>query len=111
MLIEMLIAASCVSGPYKEACSKAMEASAKQTGIYQNVGKAEDMTQQKALNTVTNTTGEAPVAVVGFAAKTYRDKAITYKLRPRKFLPVDAITTQVGVQNGGQGSLNLEWRF
>ena len=111
MLIEMLIAASCVSGPYKEACSKAMEASTKQTGIYQNVIKAEEYTEKKALTTVTDTTGEAPVAVIGFAVKTYRDKAITYKIKPKKYLPIDAITTQVGTQNGGTGSLNLEWRF
>lgn len=108
MLIEMLIAASCASGQYNQACSKAMEAGTKQTGIYQNVDKAESMGKQEALKTVTNVAGETPAAVVGVAAKSYHDKGVTYSFKPVDVLSIDRITTRVGK---GTGTLNFEWRF
>ena len=111
MLIESLIAAICVAGPYHDACAKAIEASSKQIGIYQGVEKVETETQKRTLKTVASFTGETPLMVVGAAAKVYREKAIVYTIRPKSFVPIDSITTKVGAQNGGNGSINFEWRF
>lgn len=112
MLIEMLIAAACANGGvYQEACKKAMEAGSKQSGVYQTAQKTEEYAGNKTLNTVTSVTGEAPVAVAAFGFKTYKDKAIVYKIKAKQYLPVDTITTKIGADQGGNGSVNLEWRF
>lgn len=104
MLIELLIAASCANGHYTEACSKAIEAGTKQTGVYQTAEKAEDLTKQGASKTV----GETPVAVAGIAAKSYKDKNVTYTFQPMNVLDMDRITTSVGK---GSGSVNFGWSF
>lgn len=111
MMLEMLIAASCTVGAYQQACQKAIEAGTKQTGFYQAVQKAEDAAQNKALTTATNTAGETPVMIAAIAAKTARDKAITYKFK-RKAVPFfDTITTKVGYDKGMTTTVGFEWRF
>lgn len=108
MLIEMLIALSCASGQYHEACSKAVEAGTKQTGVYQNTEKAEDLTKQQAVKTVTNVAGETPAAVIMVAARGYKDKGFTYTFKPANVLSIDRITTKV---EKGSGTINFGWSF
>lgn len=108
MLIELLIAVSCANGQYTEACSKALEAGTKQAGIYQTAEKAEDITKQEAVRTVTKVAGAAPAAVIGAAAQGYRGKGITYTFKPTNVFDMDRITTRV---EKGSGSLNFGWSF
>lgn len=111
MILELLIAASCSSqGIYQNACSKALEAGTKQYGFYQNVDQVEQYTSKTVYKTVTGVTGETPWVVTAVAVKAYRDKAISYGFNP-KVLSMDRITTKVGSQDGGNGSVNFEWRF
>jgi hypothetical protein len=97
------------SGNSHDACTKALDAGSKQTGIEQDVNKVEDTVSKKAdkkARELVGDTGMTVGAVVGGAGKAVADKAIV--LRFPVFLPSMFISTQVGVQ---KSLLGLEWKY
>jgi hypothetical protein len=107
----LIIAASCTgfSGNGHEACSKAMEAGGKQSGIIQNIDTAEKKVSKDAEQEVHYLLGDTTFDVVGggvFLAKTVREKSVQFNAPT--FGLCDKITSQIGVD---KYSLNLEWRF
>ena len=110
-LIDTLIVTSCVglSGVQQEACNKALTAGSKQSGIENNMNKAESKTL-KTLETnsrdyLGNTTVDV-IAGTAIVAKTVADKAATVKLP--NFGICNTIVLKV---NHEKSLLSLEWKY
>ena len=110
-ILEALISLSCagLSGNPHDACTKALQAGSKQSGVEQNVNNVENhysrLADQQARYFVGND-GMTAGAVVGGAGK-----AIIYKSATLKFpffMPSMFLTTQV---SSSKSMLGLEWRF
>lgn len=106
-----LIAGACLSfsGNGHEACSKAIEAGAKQSGFEQNVNKAEEIVTKEANGKAHYLLGDTGMEVVGggiFIAKTVRDKSIQFNLPTLGIC--DRISSHVSPDNYG---LQFVWRL
>lgn len=106
-----MIAAACMSfsGVEKEACTKAAEAGARQSGIEQSVKRAQDKVEDKAKEEAKDLIGKTGMDVVGgtvFLAKTISDKSVKFDI-PNMGI-ADKITSEVGTE---KYYLNLVWRF
>lgn len=109
--IAIAITSACLnlSGPAQQACDKALEAGAKQSGIEQNVDQIEKHIERDADQKGHYYLGDTGMEVVGstvFVAKTLIDKSL--KFNTPTFGLCDRITNQVGPD---KYSLQLEWRF
>lgn len=106
-----MITASCLSfsGNSHDACSKGMEASAKQSGVEQEVDVFQKDLEKKANRQAKDLLGDTGVQIVGgsiFVAKAVADKSIN--INTPTFGLCDRITNQVGVD---KYLLKLEWKF
>lgn len=111
MFMAWIIASMCSSNQSidQNACSHFLEASAKQTQIYQYSDKAEDYFKIKAKNETNALLGSKAEDIVGgtyFVYKSYKNKSIDIKL-PNMGL-CNTINTHVGQDNN---SLNFGWNF
>lgn len=109
--VALMITSACISfsGNGHEACSKAAEAGAKQSGFEQNVDLMEKNVTQKADKEARILIGTTTFDIVGgtvFIAKTVVDKSV--KLNVPTFGLCDKISTQVAPN---KYSLHLEWGF
>lgn len=109
--VATMIASACISfsGTGHDACTKAAEAGAKQSGFEQTVDSAEKKVTQKADAEAKDLLGEDTVSVVGstvFIAKTVVDKKVKVKLPT--FGLCSSASTEIGVD---KYSLKLEWGF
>ena len=110
-ILEALISLSCagLSGNPHDACTKALQAGSKQSGVEQNVNHVEDhyskLADQQARYLVGND-GMMAGAVIGGTGKAIIDKTATFKFPI--FMPSMCLTTQVGVS---KSMLGLEWKF
>lgn len=98
-----------LSGAQQQACEKAIEAGAKQSGIEQNVDRFQRKIEKNATDKATDIIGKPGVDVVGggvFVAKTIMDKSVRFNLPTLGIC--DRITNQIGVN---QYSTQLEWGF
>lgn len=109
--IGFLIAGACLSltGNVHEACSKAAEAGAKQTGIEQNLNNMEKGIERIADRKAVNLIGEKGMGIAGggiFIAKAVRDKSIILNL------PTLGICNKIITEVGSERSeLTLMWGF
>lgn len=110
-LISAMIVSSCVglTGSFKEACQKGIEAGAKQTGLEENVNKAEKRAEFLAHNQAVNLVGNTTIDIVGgtaFLYKTVTEKSI--KLDLPTFGLCDNASSQIGDKSY---YLNISWRL
>lgn len=112
-LMSLGIASLCMSvaapGQYNTACSKAVEAGTKQSGIYQLM----DKTEQNQLTTATKTGqdlfGDEVVEVIAAGAYSYRvynNKALRFKLPDMGI--ADSISNTI---TPNSYTLNFQWRL
>jgi len=110
MLMKLFIIQVClnVSGTYNSACKHAVEASAMQSHIQQDVIIYEKRTLNLLQKEVSSVTGKQFIATVGTLAKMYKDKSIQYKVirSPKGLMP----SLEARAQIGG-GAVNLGWRW
>lgn len=103
MMLEILFALSCKSTGNELACQKALEAGSKQSEVYQSLEKAEGI----AKTHVMQVTGERAWGVAFVGWKVYKDRAVTYTLKPKVL--VDDVKFKAGYDK--TGSVAFEWRF
>lgn len=102
--VAALIAGACMSfsGNGHDACTKAAEAGAKQSGFEQNIDQVEKDVTKKADKTVHLFLGDTAVDVLGggiFVAKTVRDKSLQLNLPTLGIC--DKISGEVGTERSG----------
>jgi hypothetical protein len=110
-LMSWAISLACANAysTHQDACSKAMEASAKSTGVYQGADGVEGYLTVKATNNVTDLLGKDVVDTVGgsgYVYRAYRAKSVNFKVPSMGI--ADKVTANV---NQGGGSLNFSWKF
>lgn len=109
--ITAIITSMCMglSGNGHDACYKAGEAGAKQSGIEQEVDTLQKHVERDADKTAHEYLGETTMSVAGggvFVVKTIVDKSL--KFNTPTFGLCDRITNEVGIN---KYSLHLEWGF
>lgn len=107
----LMITSACIgmSGNANEACMKALEAGSKQTGIEENINKAQKVVEKTAEKTANEVLGKKTMEIAGgtiFLAKTVADKSIQFNLPT--FGICDGITNQIGVD---RYSMQMFWRL
>lgn len=107
----MAISSACMSfqGSAHEACMKSFEAGSKQSGLEQNVNKAQQIIEKTVDKKAHYYLGDTTLLVVGqamFISKTVSDKYVKFDMPTMGIC--DRITNQVGL---GNYSTLLEWRF
>ena len=109
MLIEFFIAQICLGGPSMDrmACAKAMEATAIQYEVKQNVAIGEKKISKIVEKKVEEVTGKEVLAVTLFAARTFKEKQLSTRLvKEDGMLP--SVSTALGFA-GGQ--ITFGWTF
>jgi len=111
MFIATLFVLTCQDfrGADQEACRKAVEAGAIQSGFYQAAIQIQDYTTESAEKLVISVVGQETLAYPAMAVKMYADRAISYNFRPKHVLGLDRVETRVDFN--GTGSENLKWSF
>jgi hypothetical protein len=109
--ITVMITSACIglSGNGHDACTKAAEAGAIQSGLDQNVGAFQKQIEQDADKKAHEYFGQTGMQIAGgtvFIVKTVADKAVKADLP--NFGLCDKITSEVGIN---KYSLNLKWNF
>jgi hypothetical protein len=92
-----------------DACTKAFEASAKSSQLYNYSQKGEDYFTTYGKNMSYSVLGESSTMVIGgtaFLVKTYRTKNAEFKLPTLGVC--DSLSTKVGIDNY---SVNLKWNL
>jgi hypothetical protein len=109
MSVIIMTACMGVSGVGHDACTSALEAGSKQSGVAKDLDSYEDKVSRKADNEARSLVGETGMsvgAVVGGVGKAVVDKSATLKFP--LFLPSMYISTEIGVY---KSMLGLEWKF
>lgn len=106
-----IVTSACIglSGSAREACSKALEAGSKQSGIEQDVDTFQKNVEKQANNEAHEYFGDTGVEVLGsslFLLKTVIDKSVRFNAPT--FGLCDSVTNQVGPNDY---KLLLEWKF
>lgn len=109
MLLSSLFSLACQNATpnHMDACTKAFEASAKSSQLYNYSQKSEDYLTTYGKNMSYSILGESSTAAIGgtaFLVKTYRDKKATFKL-PNLGI-CDSVDTKIGIDNY---SINMKW--
>lgn len=112
-LMTALISMACSSAyqNHQDACSKFLEASSKQIGLFQTDERVENYYTLQAKEAASNTLGTGGTDAVGGSAyiyKVYRNKAVDFKL-PNLGL-ADSISNHVDFNNYSY-TLNLTWKM
>jgi hypothetical protein len=110
-LISSLIVIVC-SGTvpnYADPCQKALEATTKQTQLYQTDEKLESYASDRAVKISTKVLGQGTMDALGggaYAYKVYRDRSIHFRLPT--FGLCDSASNTIGLDSY---SLNLSWHL
>jgi hypothetical protein len=110
-LFSTLITSMCISSSTmtRDACSKAIDAGGKQSGVEQKMNDLESKETQSLDKDLKASLGDAGFNVVGgtvFAAKTVRDKSLSFGLP--NFGICDSVKTELKPESY---KLKLEWNF
>lgn len=109
MLLEMMIAQICVgtAGSEREACTKAVEATAIQYSIARDVKNAESKAGDAIERELAEVTGDKVLAITLYTAKVIRDREVSANvIRERGRMPSTNLTA---TKNSGR--VTFSWSF